>query len=127
MDLLTAARNLTNKVLTSASAFNTDIVFTSADGETTFTIKGLAVKHNLKFDEYGTPVSSKTARITVSEKALTNVDFPVRNDNNEVYLNNCLVTWTDSANIEWTYIINVAHPDETLGNILCQISDYIPS
>lgn len=127
MDLLAAARNLTNKVLTSASAFNTDIVFTSSDGETTVTIKGLAVKHNLKFDEYGTPVSSKTARITVSEKALTDVDFPVRNDNNEVYLNNCLVTWTDSANIEWTYIINVAHPDETLGNILCQISDYIPS
>jgi hypothetical protein len=127
MDMLQMARGLANQVLTSSTTFNTDIVFVSADGETTATIKGLSVKHNLKFDEFGTPVSSKTARVTVSEAALVAANFPVRNGNNEVYLNGCLVTWTDSAGNSWTYVISSAAPDETLGLILCQITDYIPS
>lgn len=123
MSVLDFARQAVDRILTDSEGFTTSVVFLAPDS-TTCTIQSLAVKHNLKFDEYGTPISSKTARITVSEASLVAAEFPVRNAANEVYLNGVLVTWTDSAGIEWTYVIQTAAPDESLGCILCQISDY---
>lgn len=123
MSLLNFAREDTNDILTDAEGFTTSIVFLAPDTSTA-TIKGLAIKHHLKFNEFGTPVSSKTARITVSEAALLAEDYPVRNDTDEVALTGHKVTWADSTGTEWTYVIEVAMPDETLGCILCTISDY---
>lgn len=128
MSLLDFAREDANDILTDPDGFTTSIVFV-ATGEdpATATIQGLAIKHNLKFNEFGTPVSSKTARITISETALVAQDYPVRNSANEVALIGHKVTWSDSSGTEWTYIIEVVAPDESLGCILCTISDYQPA
>jgi len=105
--------------------FGTDILFTPPTGSPK-TIKGIGVKHHLKYDEYGAPISSKTTRISVSELALNAVGYTVRNVNKEVALIGHLVAWTDVVGNSWTYKIKITIPGETLGSIVCILDDYTP-
>lgn len=111
------------QITTSTAGFATAITFTPPTGEPK-TINGIGVKHSLKFDDFGAPVSSKTARITVSEQALVNVGYTVRNTNREVALINHKVTWTDVIGLTWTYNVKQNIPGETIGAILLILTDY---
>ena len=104
--------------------FSTSIVFT-APNNTTATIKGIGVKHHLKFDEYGAPISSKTTRISISEGILSATGYAVRNGSKEVSLIGHRVSWTDVQGNNWTYKIKINIPGETVGSIGCNLEDYV--
>ena len=87
-------------------------------------IVGLHTKHHISFDTDGNLVNSKNAHISFSEQQLTDVTYPVRNSNGEVYLQGHKITVKDSTGGNKVYLIHQWHQDETLGVILCFLRDY---
>ena len=124
MSVLDLARKDVQRIITGVGNANSSILITTPGGTISKTLLGLAVKIHAGFDDMGKIVSSKTARVTLSEQKLTALGYPVRDSNNEVNLINHRVTWADVSGTVWTYVIKENYPDETLGNIVCQLVDY---
>lgn len=106
------------------SGFGVALSFEAPTGETA-DVAGLRTKHHLKVDTDGAAVNSKTIYVSVSEKLLTDLDYPVRNNAKEVDLKNHLVTLKDSTGESSTYIVREWFPDETIGVILMLLNDYL--
>ncbi len=102
------------------SGFAVDITFVAPDA-TTVTVPGLHSKHHLAVDTDGTRVSSKTANISVYEKALTDLGYPTRNAAGDVDMKKHKVTCKDSTGNDCTYLIDEVYPDETVGLITCSL------
>ncbi len=106
--------------------FAVSLTLLAPTGETV-TLGGLHTKHHLGFDsDSGRDVNTKNAHISFSEKLLltNNPSYPVRNVRNEVYLEGHKVTAKDSTGVEVTYRIATWFPDETVGLIMCTLSDW---
>lgn len=110
-------------ITTNGDDFGVALEFTSIDGETTVTVNGLASSHHLRIDFEGAPVAGRNVSISVAEAALVAEDFPTRNAGGDIKLRNCTVKWTDATGTEKTYAIKDAHPDDTLGLIVCILTD----
>ena len=52
------------------------------------------------------------------------MNYPVRNTKDQVDLEDHRVTVKDSTGFDQMYVIDQSWPDETLGNIVCILSDY---
>jgi hypothetical protein len=99
--------------------------FFQAPGGQEATVNVIATKFGMAVDaQSGTAVNSKSASLSVSEKTLTDAGYTVRNANNEVALIKHKVSWTDSSGTTWKYQIRENIPDETIGLIVCILSDY---
>lgn len=120
MDLIKADAQ---EIVTNGNDFGTALELTTADGATTVVVNGLATSHHLRIEYDGTPVSGRNVHVSVSEAALVALSFPTRNSANEIKLRNCTVKWTDATGVEATYIIADAHPDNTIGLIVCTLKD----
>lgn len=116
------ARDDIQDILTNTDEFANPVIFTPPGGQPV-TVNGLCIKHNLKFDEFGNAVSSKTERTTISEPALIAAGYTVRNAANEVALIGHKITWTDVMNITWSYIIAQNIAGETNGIIVLTLKD----
>jgi len=103
--------------------FGVALEFTAVDGTTTATVNGIASSHHLRVDYDGTPVIGRNVSISVAEAALVAESFPTRNAAGEIKLRNCTVKWTDATGTEKTYFIDNAHPDDTIGLIVCVLKD----
>lgn len=110
-------------ITTNSDDFGVALEFTSIDGSTTVTVNGIASSHHLRIDFDGAPVAGRNVSISVAEAALVAVDFPTRNAGGDIKLRNCTVKWTDATGTEKTYLIDNAHPDDTLGLIVCILKD----
>ncbi len=99
--------------------FSTVLTFITSTGA--FICKGVAVNHNLTIDEMGEQVTGKTIRVTVSEQALLDNGYSIRNTDNNVNLLNQKIRWTDSKGITVTYWIDVQFPNERTGLIRLQM------
>ena len=119
--ILTLARNDAHRVL-SQMGFETGITLTK--GDVSVTVNGLTPVHHIAFGTDGVLVNTKDVRISVSEMALTNADFTVRNTNNEVYLRDVLVSFADSTGTSKTYIVKENYADESLGVIVLILGKY---
>lgn len=98
---------------------------TFVKGEFTATIKGQALVHHLAFNTDGQVVNSITGHITVVEKKLTDLNFPVRNLKDEVFLRDALVTFSDQRGISKTYIVKENFADESIGVIVLNLGMYV--
>jgi len=88
-------------------------------------VLGLATKHHKAYDfETGRAINSKQSHCSVSEQLLLDLNYTVRDSDNEVSMVNHLVSWTDSTGLESTYKIAQVFPDETNGMITFILSDY---
>lgn len=127
--LLQRAKALADQVLSDAGGFTVAVTFTNPAGTLTKTVRALAVKHNTGIDpRNGLLVNSKTARVTVSEKALTDAAYVTRDaTTHEVSLRNHRVTWADASGQSFTYVITDFLPDSTTGNIVCHLGNYSAS
>lgn len=123
MGLMEQAKLDILQITTNTDEFATPIVFTPPAGSPK-TVNGIGVKHNLSYDTYGNAISSKTSRITVSEQALVNAGYVVRNSSKEVDLINHLVQWTDVMGNSWTYQVIKNMAGETNAIIVLILADY---
>src|ERR1035437_2356672 len=123
MGLMAQIKDDIQQITTNINDFATAILFTPPTGPAK-TCNGIGVKHNLKFDDFGNPVSSKTARITVSEPALVAAGYTVRNAGHEVALIGHKVNWTDVMGIVWSYKVKENIAGETNGIIVLILADF---
>jgi hypothetical protein len=71
-------------------------------------------------------VNTRNAHINISEAELIAAYFPTRNGAGEVNIKGCVIKVADSTGIEKEYVITQAHPDETVGVLVCLLGDYKP-
>jgi hypothetical protein len=122
-NLLDRARRDSKKYITKGG-FQDDIILETVDGLTTIETTGFVSKHWINFGSDGLPMNSKNAHITLDESALILLNYPVRNNDNEVHLQNHRVRTKDSTGQLKTYVIKEWYPDETLGLIACILGDF---
>lgn len=122
-NLLNRARRDSKRFITKGG-FQENIVLKTTNGLISVETTGLASKHWINFDTDGSSVNSKNAHICIDEDALVLLGYPVRNSSNEVSLFNHRVLVPDSSGIIKEYLIKEWFPDETLGLIVCILSDY---
>lgn len=121
--LLIRARRDARKHLKSGG-FEETILLETVDASISIETKGWASKHWINFDADGVSVNSKNAHITLDELELVSLNYPVRNENKEVYLFNHRIFVSDSSGELKSYVIKEWFPDETLGLITCILGDY---
>ena len=121
--ILDLARADTRRIINSGG-FEVAITLTPPTPATPLTINGLASKHWITIETDGIDANTKQTHISISEKDLTDNSYPVRDSNGQVSLKGHLVNYIDSTGIEKTNVITEYYPDETLGIIVCVLSDY---
>ena len=124
MSLIDAALRDAQRITGNLSGFGVPVTFTAPNG-TTAQIAGLHTLHHLGFDLENRPVNSKTAWLTISEKALTDAGLTVRN-NGEVKMVGYRCSVKDNSGTTKNYIVRQYLPDQTLGMITLQLDDYKP-
>ena len=106
------------------NGFSREIVFTTPDGQTTATVRGLVSKHNLSINpDTGVPVNSRNTHIYVVESVLTDEDYTTRDANDEIDLKRHRVTWTDASETSYTYLIDEVMPSHTVGLLVMTLGD----
>lgn len=123
MGLKQQARLSAKRILESSSGFGTSITFMASDYEQA-TINGLHVRHWLKLDTDGAAVNTLNARVTVSEDSLLDAGYPVRNDEDEIDLNDHLVNAEDDGGVMRYYKVKQVFPDHTTGMIVVELAEY---
>lgn len=123
MGLIEQARKDLQQITSNLDEFGVSVSFAAPTLETA-EIVCLAIKHHLDFNNEGISVSTKTARVSFSEKLLTDLGYPTRNAKGEVNLAGHTVTWADSTGTDKKYVIGEWFADETLGFIFCKLKDY---
>lgn len=86
------------------------------------TLKGLHTKHHLGITEDQRRVNTKNASVTIAEKFLTDIGYPVR-VNGEVQMRDHKVFVKDSTGTVCFYVIREWFPDETVGLIVFILGD----
>jgi hypothetical protein len=119
-----AARDILAITSNATSGFGKAIKITTPDGSTNLDIVGLSVKHHISYDTEGNSINAKNARVSFSEKLLTDASYPARNASGELALKNHKITTKDSTGVDKNYIITENYPDETVGFIMCILADY---
>lgn len=110
--------------------YQVEIEMITPDKSLTINITGWAVKVSGSFDSDGNQVNTKNAHITIDEKVLTDLGYPVRTNKKgitEVDLLQHKVNFVDSSGVIKNYIVRENIPDENLGLILLWLGDYKPA
>jgi hypothetical protein len=126
MGLIEQAKQDFAAITSSLDGFGREMLLRAPDGQTAL-IVGLHSKHHLGINTEGARVNSKNAHISFSETVLlaANPTYPVRTgDKMEVNLRKHRVTVKDSTEVDKEYIISEMFPSETVGFIVCILSDY---
>ena len=125
MGILDFARQDWKTILGSKMDFSVDITITNPKTGETAIVVGLNSKHWFKVDyDTGMIVNTRNAHINISEAELIAAYFPTRNAQGEVNIKGCIIKVADSTGIEKEYVITQAHPDETVGVLVCLLGDY---
>jgi hypothetical protein len=128
MGILDFARKDWKIILGSKMDFSVDITISNPKTGETAQVVGLNSKHWFKVDfETGMIVNTRNAHINISEAELIAAYFPTRNAAGEVNIKGCIIKVADSTGIEKEYVITQAHPDETVGVLVCLLGDYKPT
>lgn len=125
MSLIAQAKADIEKITGNTGEFAKGMTFTSPTppGQTAV-VNGLHTKHHLGVDTDGAEVNAENAHVSVSEKALTDEGYTVRNAEGEVDLKDHKVTVKDSTGVNITYVIREWFQNETIGLIVCILGDY---
>lgn len=120
---LNRARRDSKKYIT-RGGFEENIILKSSNGLVSLATTGFVSKHWINFDTDGLPANAKNAHICLDEDVLVLNNYPVRNENGDVYLKDHRVSTPDSTGIFKEYVIKEWFPDETLGLIVCILGEY---
>lgn len=123
MGLLARAKADYERITSDLNGFAAEITLTAPDN-TTVTVNGLHTKHHLSIDTDGNQVNTKNPHISISEKFLTDLEYPVRNSSGEVMMYGHKVLVADSTGNLCSYVIRETFPNETVGLIVCILGDF---
>jgi hypothetical protein len=112
------------KRILNKGGFQVDLTFESPSSFIAI-VKGWGQKHHQSYDENGLPISSKNVQVTVAESELTDLNYQVRNSNDEVDLLQHNVTFKDARGVEKKYKIVNQQPDEYIGIIVLTCNDHV--
>ena len=121
--ITTHAYLLAARILNSKGHFATDVTFDNRN-ETVVVCPALVVRHHLKgIDMDGNVVDGLVARVTVSEKQLVDLEYPVRNIDKLVAMKDHRVSYTDENGIARDYIIKQQLPSDTIGVLMFGLAE----
>ena len=123
MGLLDDIRQDAHDIINDVNDFAVSMTVTDPNGFSV-TVAGLHTKHFYNVDAEGALISSKNAHISISEKSLTDLSYPVRDEKGEVNIRGHFVDVADSTGLVKQYVINTAMPNETIGIITCILGAY---
>ncbi len=125
MSLKDQAKADIEKITGNANDFAQVMTFVSPTppGQTAI-VNGLHTKHHLGVNTDGIEINTENGHVSVSEKALTDKGYTVRNSAGEVDLKGHKVTVKDSTGTDVTYIIREWFQNETIGLIVCMLGDF---
>ncbi len=125
MGLMETAKADIERITSDLNDFAKVMTFTSAIAPVkTAIVNGLHAKHHLGFDTNGNEINTENAHVSVSEKALTDKGYPVRDSSGEVNLKGHKVVVKDSTGTDVPYVIREWHQNETIGLIVCILGDF---
>ena len=125
MNMIERARNDWKRFSGDSNGWGETIVLTSSGASPlTVNVTGLSTKHNIGINSDGNLINTKNAHISISEKILTDLNYPVRNASGEVAMIGHKVSVKDSTGILKNYIIKENFPDETVGVIVFILGDF---
>ena len=101
----------------SQTVCNVDLTFTTPDGSTSVTVKGIGSRHHIYLENEAEVVNSTNIHCSVHEDVLNDASYVTR-ENGEIKMSDHLVSFQDSKQITKTYRINEVHPDETVGMLV---------
>ena len=104
--------------------FSSAVTLTDPDSNE-YSINGIvSIIHNLIDPDTGQPVSGFLATISINAKDLNDLDIDVPEGEMSESSRPWLITHTDQFDTEQTMKISRSAPDETVGNILCDLVAY---
>lgn len=113
MSILEQARRDYADISSNTNDFGVALLFT-APNNTTASVAGLVSTISLAVDTDGNPVNSRTCRVSISEKVLTEAGYTTRSSG-EANLVGHKVAFNDSTGTTKNWVITQCMPDETLG------------
>ena len=110
------------------SSFDLDITITAPNSETA-TIKGLGTRITQEYDTDGQSIIGELTSVTINEAELSeaNPAYPIRDTKGLVALNDHIVKFLDSQDVERSYKVKIVYPNNTVGIIRMECADYKPS
>jgi len=122
MGLFEQAKQDIQQITSNTDEWGIDLEFIAPNG-TIANIVGIHTKHHLGIDTDGNRVNTKNVSISFSEQLLVDVNYPLRDANNNVNLAGHKLRAIDSTGVLNTYIINQWFPDESIGLIVCILNE----
>lgn len=107
-----------------SSGWEEDIQLSTPDQSLSVPLKGWHTKHKINQDTDGGIVASTNVHILLAEDDLIAVSYPYRNSRNQVIeLKEHKVAAKNNAGQIIDYVIKESHPSESLGLIVCILSE----
>jgi len=123
--LIDQAKNDWQRFSSDPNAFGIPITFTApAPGSEVSVINGLGTNHHVTIDTDGNTVNSKNSHVSVSEQLLVDDGYPTRAGGDEINMVGHRVSFEDSTGVTKEYQIDETLPDETVGMIICFLTDF---
>lgn len=122
MSLLDIAREDYRNILKDVNEWSVPIVFTSKNNVTA-NVVGHGMTHNITYGTDGQVVNGKNTHVTIVEKDLTDLGYPTRNTRGVVSMSEHTVSFIDTNGVNNFYLVSQYFPDETLGTIVCILTD----
>lgn len=111
------------QITSNSNEFAVTLSFTSKTSEIA-TIKGLYSDHSNDYDENGNSITGKFTHVSISEKYLTDLSYPTRNNNNLLNMKGHLVTVHYADNSSKQYIVDDQRPDYTINLHTLILAEY---
>jgi hypothetical protein len=118
MSLLDLAKADIEQITSDPDGFTRSMVFIAPSGENAAVI-GLYSEHHFAINNEGRPVNSKNAHVSVAEKFLKDLNYPLRNGGEINMANHRVRVKINADGQEITYVIREWFPSRTVGFIVC--------
>lgn len=124
MGLMEQIKSDIEDITSDLDGFAVTLIFNDPNGNTA-TVNGLFADISKAYDESGNPIIGKYTHVSVSEKHLTDQNYPTRNPNNGLLsLINHLVTINYPDGTTKQYIVDGVSPDYTINLHTLTLSEY---
>jgi hypothetical protein len=123
MGLMEQAKTDIEQITGNLNEFAMSLTFAAPTGDTA-TITGIYSDHSNTYDANGFPVVGRFAHVSISEKALTDLNYPTRNNDGTISMLNHLVTVNYADGSTKQSIIDEVKPDYTINLIVLILSRY---
>jgi hypothetical protein len=114
--MLETARADARKIVSDPAGATSEMTFVSEGGAHTAVIWGLDAVTHYNYSEAMT-VNTQNGRVTISEQELVDKGYPTRDARGDINLTGGTVSLADANGTIRRYLIEQAHPDNTLGMV----------